>query len=89
MSKEKIRKLNQTCEITVEFFDVFHTYSACGRRAEYRTPKDLISGNQYYVCGIHRRSIDIMYRNLGNHKRCKKLDEAGRKEKIDANKESA
>lgn len=61
--------MKHTCEIHVDLDVCFDTVQPCGRPAKFISPKDPMN-LQKYVCGIHRRSIDGMYKRTNRKLRC-------------------
>ncbi len=61
------------CEQTVECADGIGVCTTCDNPVKFITPYDSLYGRKRGVCGIHRRSIDKMYENLGDTQRCKEL----------------
>ena len=61
------------CEMIMETFDFKANYFKCGKPAKYTTPKDKMNPKKMFVCGIHKNSVDKMYKNIGSSKRCKSI----------------
>jgi len=62
----------KTCEMTMSEGEYWLHYFPCGKPAKYISPKEK-GGRQMYLCGIHKNSVDAMYKRIGSDKRCKKL----------------
>jgi len=48
-------------------------YHRCHRVAKWITPKDPMRKRKLFVCGIHRRSVDMFQARINSTKRCKPL----------------
>lgn len=58
------------CEMTVEDTSgCVDTYFKCGKPAKFITPNDP-PNKQMNVCGIHKNSVDSMYKKRKDERRC-------------------
>jgi len=63
------------CQMTVGEWDSVSGsagYGKCSRPAKFRVPKPEMGVE--YVCGIHARSLNIMFERIGSSKRCQPLN---------------
>ena len=67
--------MEHKCQMTVEglYSAVTTDYYECGRPAKFIVPKPEMGVE--YVCGIHARSLDLMYKRTGQELRCQPLNE--------------
>jgi hypothetical protein len=60
------------CQMTVttKFEDLAYlqSYDRCNRPAKYRNPQPQMGIE--FVCGVHARSLDKMYKRIGSDVRC-------------------
>lgn len=61
------------CQMTTEWGtfgkdSTFRSYDKCGKPAKYENPEPKMGVK--YVCGIHARSLDMMYSRMGSSVRC-------------------
>ena len=67
---------NQKCQMTIGEWDSVSGsggYAKCGRLAKFRNPKP--SMGIEYICGIHARSLDAMYKRTRQEIRCQPLSQ--------------
>lgn len=64
----------KTCDMTIYVFGegLLRQSGLCGKPAKYKSPEKIM-GRIYYLCGIHKNSLNKFYEKLGNNKRCIKL----------------
>jgi hypothetical protein len=65
------------CQMTIGEW-AFHNqgYGKCGRTAKFRNPKPAMGVE--FVCGIHARSLDTMYKRIGSKLRCQLVNQGGK-----------
>ena len=69
------------CKIHVTFSNgIKYKITPCNRPAKFKTIPDSLNKKSNFVCGIHRRSIDIMYKKQGKETRCVPLPVKGKNE---------
>lgn len=61
--------MSEKCQIHIDLNPEFDTVCLCDRPAKFISPADAINPRQY-VCGIHRRAADAMWRRQGMETRC-------------------
>jgi hypothetical protein len=64
----------QTCQMTTggwSNIDPLLFYDKCGRKARFTVPEPKM--NVKFVCGIHARSLNAMYKRTGKILKCKPL----------------
>lgn len=59
------------CEMTMgEYGPTGPDYYKCNRPAKYVTPVDKLNKRRLFVCGIHKRSVDDLYKRVNSTERC-------------------
>lgn len=67
--------MNEKCQMTVGGWDELTgqcNYYKCGKPAKFKVPK--VEMEVEYVCGIHARSINKLYKRTGQNLQCLKLE---------------
>jgi hypothetical protein len=61
-----------TCQMTIGWDAFpgagFRSYGKCNRPAKYRNPRP--SMGVEFICGVHARSLDTMYKRTGQNLKC-------------------
>ena len=66
-------KCSPICKMTIcDTSGCVDNYYKCGRVAKYITPADGLNKSMF-VCGIHKESVNSMYKKRGLDTRCKKI----------------
>ena len=70
---DELKELNERlkkCQMTVSCSDGCGdtSYGKCNRPVKYRVP--YVAMNVEYVCGIHARSLDKLYKRTGQNIQC-------------------
>ncbi len=65
--------MNRKCTFTIAEGSNHNTY-LCGRTAKWKTPEDTLNKKQQFVCGIHKNSVDKMYKRINSKLRCKRVE---------------
>lgn len=66
--------MGKKCQMTIGEWDSVSGsggYGKCSRPAKFRTP--VVRMGVEFVCGIHARSLDLMYERTGQKIRCQRL----------------
>ena len=59
--------MEETCTMTAGKYTLVENYYPCGKTAKWKNPE-----NQHpmFLCGIHRNSLDKMYKRINSDLRC-------------------